>query len=74
MASGDEMTIAQFALKLDTMIAEFQRKLDLKFETIHKCIDNLETSRNSSKKSRGKQPLNESSDSDVDIKLDDWEQ
>ena len=74
MASGDEMTITQFALKLDAMLTEFQRKFDLKFETIHECIDNLETSRNSSKKSRGKQPLNESSDSNADIKLDDWEQ
>ena len=57
MASENEMTVAQLDLKLDAVLADSQRKTDIKLELIHERIDNLETSRSFSKKSRRKMSL-----------------
>ena len=58
MASENEMTVAQLDLKLDAvLLADSQRKTDIKLELIHERIDNLETSRSFSKKSRRKMSL-----------------
>ena len=66
MANENELTIAQLALKMDAMWAEVQRRFDLKFESIHERIDHLDSSKSSSKKTRGKTPLHESSDSNLE--------
>nr|XP_027121946.1 uncharacterized protein LOC113738868 [Coffea arabica] len=70
MVNENELTISQLALKMDAMWAEVQRRFDLEFESIHEQMDHLDSSRNSSKKSRGKQPMNESSDSNADTEID----
>ena len=63
MAHENDLTITQLAFKMDAMWSEMQRKFDHKFESIQEQIEQLESPKRSSKKSRGKLTLNELSDS-----------
>nr|XP_027101382.1 uncharacterized protein LOC113721872 [Coffea arabica] len=51
---------------MDAMWKEMQRRFDQRLETIHEQIDQLSSSRVSSRKCRGKSTLEESSDSNAD--------
>nr|XP_027090334.1 uncharacterized protein LOC113711368 [Coffea arabica] len=74
MSQEHEITIAQLSLKMDNIWKEMQRRFDQRLETIHEQIDQLSSSRASSRKSRGKFTLGESSDSNADSEHEAYEQ
>ncbi|XP_071939935.1 uncharacterized protein [Coffea arabica] len=74
MSQEHEITIAQLSLKMDNMWKDMQRRFDQRLETIHEQIDQLSSSRASSRKSRGKFTLGESSDSNADSEHEAYEQ
>ncbi|XP_027120499.2 uncharacterized protein [Coffea arabica] len=71
MANENDITVAQLASRMDAMWRDMQRKLELHFESMQEQIEQLDPSRNaqlnpsrnSSRKTRGKLTVNEFSDS-----------
>ncbi|XP_071909695.1 uncharacterized protein [Coffea arabica] len=59
---------------MDNMWKDMQRRFDQRLKTIHEQIDQLNSSRVSSRKSRGKSTLGESSDSNADSEHEAYEQ
>mgnify|MGYP004721035063 CR=1 FL=1 len=74
MAHENDLTIAQLALKMDAMWTKIQRSFVHKFESMQEQIEQMDSSRNASKRTRGKSPLNELSYSNSEREFEDDEQ
>ncbi|XP_071914048.1 uncharacterized protein [Coffea arabica] len=65
MTNENDITVAQLALRMDAMWKEMQRKMELRFWPMEEQIEQMDPSRNSFKKIRGKLIVNELSDSNL---------
>ena len=73
MANENDVTVAQLASRMDAMWRDMQRKFELRFESMQEQIEQLDPSRNSSWKTRGKLTVNEFRDSNSEGKFEDDE-
>ena len=73
MTNENDIIVAQLALKMDAMWREMQRKMELRFESMQEQLEQMDPSRNSSKKTRGKLIVNELGDSNSERDFEDDE-